>query len=501
MNIRVQSISISFLLFSVYSCYSLQKKPVLSVERTQKEDTLKKFKLKEIFPEEPRIKVGIDKSRKIQLRTYGTCNITDSLGSSFVGEFDRLTFHPDIKRKSVIKHWVILQSYLNEDLAKTYKLSFPEVKILKLGIYPRYFVAIGPFDEFDDALKYKHPNKKAVFSILQTPASGYIKVEELGKTLKSPVRISCKEYHYKGNRYKGDMVVMLDNEGLVLINDIKVEEYLKGVVPWEMSPSYPIEALKAQTIAARTHAVDVAGIKWYLLKEPYDITDDFTTQVYKGLSGFSIIDSVVEQTKGIVMMRGDRFSIATFFTNCGGVLESGKEWGDSLILSKTDAFKDIKPSLKLLNIKADSTFACSPSENLPKILSIGTKSFRWIQEVKAEEIRKSVEKNFGVDVGKVRDIKIIERSESGRVKNILIVGSKRNFKVSGDWNVRLALGGLKSSLFYMNKRGDVYVFKGGGWGHGIGMCQVGAGVRALKGWTYEEILMFYYGNVEFVKLW
>ncbi len=501
MSIRIQSISISLLLFSVYSCYSSQKKPVLSVERLQRRDTLKKLKLKEIFPEEPRIKVGIDKSRKIQLRTYGICRITDSSESSFVGRFNRLTFYPNIKRKSKVKHWVILQSYLDEDFAKAYKLSFPEVKILKLGIYPRYFVAIGPFDKFDEALRYKHPNKKAVFSILQSPASGYIKVKELGKILKSPVRVSCKEYKYGNNRYKGDMIIMLDDKGLVLINDIKIEEYLKGVVPWEMSPSYPLEALKAQTIAARTHAVDVAGIKWYLLKEPYDITDDFTTQVYKGLSGFSVIDSVVDQTRGMVMMHGDKFCIATFFTNCGGLLESGEEWGDSLILPKTDAFKDIKPSLRLLNIKRDTTFACSPRKNLPTVLSIGAKSFRWIKKVRADKIRRSVRRNFGVDVGRVMSIKIVERSESGRVKKILIVGSRRSFKVRGDWNIRVALGGLKSSLFYMRRRGDVYVFKGGGWGHGIGMCQVGAGVRALKGWTYEEILMFYYGNVEFVKLW
>jgi len=474
MRLRILFLLIGFAL-SYISCVSTGKETG-KLERMEvyKPNDVRVLKLKQIFPKEPRIKVGIGKGRIIRLKTLGGCSLRDSSTLSVNGEFPTLTFKALKSQKPVIYHWVILEDYLDPTLAKAYQLSFPDVKILKLGIYPRYFVALGPFEDFKEALRFKHPNKKAVFSILEKPSSGEIYVEELDKVLKSPVYISCAGYFsYKGNRYKGDMIIMTDYEnGLVLINDIDIEDYLRGVIPWEISPSYPEEALKAQAVAARTHAVDVAGIKWYLLKEPYDITDDFTTQVYKGFTDYAIIDSVINETKGIVMMNGERFSIATFFTNCGGVLESGREWGDSLIRPKTDAFIDMKPSLSLLKVKSDTNFACSPSKDLPRILKVGAESFRWEKKVSLTEISESIKKNFGVDVGRIKSLEVLMRSETGRVKEVKVVGSKNSFVVRGDWNIRVALGNLKSSYFTFKRKGNYIYFYGGGWGHGIGSAQV-----------------------------
>ncbi|MEO0150258.1 MAG: hypothetical protein ABIL23_07555, partial [candidate division WOR-3 bacterium] len=128
-------------------------------------------------------------------------------------------------------------------------------------------------------------------------------------------------------------------------------------------------------------------------------------------------------------------------------------------------------------------------------------SFRWEKKVSLTEISESIKKNFGVDVGRIKSLEVLMRSETGRVKEVKVVGSKNSFVVRGDWNIRVALGNLKSSYFTFKRKGNYIYFYGGGWGHGIGMCQVGAGVRALKGWNYEEILKFYYGNVELVKVW
>jgi SpoIID/LytB domain protein len=502
MKLRILFILIGLNLLFV-SCVSVGKeKGKIEVEKVEVGDRVKYVEFREVFPEEPEIKVGIGKGRSIRLKTFGRCEISDGDRKKMEFSVESISLYALEVGKKSIKHWVILERFLDRDKAITYKMANPDLKILKLGVYPRYFVAIGPFDDFEKALRFKHPNKKSVFSILEKPSDGKIRVAELKATFRAPIQISCDSFGYKNNKYKGKMLVFTDEDsGLILVNSLKIEDYLKGVVPWEMSPSYPIEALKAQAIAARTHALEVAGIKWHLLKEPYDVTDDFTTQVYRGFTNYKVIDSVVESTRGLVMMNGDRFSIATFFTNCGGSLEGGEEWGDTLIKSKVDAFYDLKPSIEILKIKKDTSFACSPSEDLPRVIKNEAENFRWEKAISLSDITESLKKNFNVDIGKVKDIKILRRSESGRVKELEIIGTKGKYRVKGDWNIRKALGNLKSSFFVFKKKGDRIIFKGGGWGHGIGMCQVGAGVRALRGWKYEDILRFYYGNVELVRVY
>ncbi len=502
MKLRIPFISIGLVLLYV-SCFSVVKKRgEFEVEKVGREEKVRHVEIREVFPEEPEIRVGIGKGRVINLWTMGRCKIFDSDGKWFELPLENINLYPAEVGKKSIKHWVILEVFLDKERAITYKFANPDLQILKLGLYPRYFVAVGPFDDFEKAMKFKHPNKKTVFSVLERQSEGKIRIPEIKADFKSPIEISCDSFAYKNNKYRGKMLVFVDDEsGLILVNSLKIEDYLKGVVPWEMSPSYPLEALKAQAIAARTHAFNVAGIKWSLLKEPYDVTDDFTTQVYKGFTNYSIIDSAVEETRGLVMMSGDRFSIATFFTNCGGSLEDGVDWGDTLIKPKSDAFYDLRFSLEILKFKRDTSFACSPRDDIPRVIRRDAESFRWERRVSLSEIEESLKRNFKVDVGKVKDIVVLKRGESGRVKEVEIVGTKRRYKVKGDWNIRQALGNLKSSLFVIKKKGNIVILVGGGWGHGVGMCQVGAGVRALRGWKYEDILRFYYGNVEFVKLY
>ncbi len=398
--------------------------------------------------------------------------------------------------------------FTNRVEAEAHRGGDSTVIVKRLGIYPRYYLLKGPFKSLREALRFKYPGKVAAYSILETPPSGEITVLPMDTVLRSPVIYRCDTLILlsggERRRYLGEMWIIpsMDARKLTLINRLKVEDYLKGVVPWEMSPSYPVEALKAQTIAARTHALDVAGIKWALLSEPYDITSDFTTQVYRGLSGYALIDSVVESTRGIVMMNGERFSIATFCTSCGGSLESGESWGDTLIKPKADDLHGVirRFDLRSLTKVKDTGMACSPAEGLPRILRYGVGVFRWRKRVSLKQVARNVRRYLGVRVGKIKRVKVLERTESGRVKKLLIVGSRRRVVVVGDWNVRKVLGTRSSLITFRRKGGYLYV-RGGGWGHGVGMCQVGAGVRAYRGWRYEDILLFYYGSVTFVKLW
>ncbi len=503
---------LSFVVFSVFSsCTFLWKKRELEVERkVLKKDTteVRSFVVKEIFREEPFIKVGIGEYRRITLEGRGKCTL---LSGDSVISYDpprRLRFYLKKGRKGKVLHWVGVGIFRTRFEAELLRQQDTALIVKKLGIYPRYYVLKGPFRSLREALRLKYPGKIAAYSILEVPPSGLVRVKPLNVTLRSPVVYRCDTVILvsgkKRRRYLGEMWVMptTDARKLLLINRLKLEDYLKGVVPWEMSPSYPVEALKAQAIAARTHALDVAGVKWALLDDPYDITSDFTTQVYKGLSGYPVVDSVVEATRGIVLMSGDRFSIATFCTSCGGSLEDGRDWGDTLIVSKVDDLHGNHREFDLNELRRDrdSTVACSPAKDLPRILRYGTDVFRWSKKISLRKVARNVRKHLGVNVGTVKKVKVVKRTESGRVKRLLIVGSRRRVEVVGDWNVRQVLG-TRSSLFTLRRKGKYLYIRGGGWGHGIGMCQVGAGVRAYRGERYEDILLFYYGNVEIVKLW
>ncbi|NPB03978.1 MAG: SpoIID/LytB domain-containing protein [Thermotogae bacterium] len=512
MNIPRAVFTTSFLLFWVFSsCITLRRRSPRTYQRSEVVDslTVKRFIVKEIFREEPYIKVFIANRRKIELEGKGHCILLSGDSVILENAPKRLRFRLLKRTKGKVLHWVGLGVFRNRVEAETFRGNDGSLVIKRLGIYPRYYLLKGPFKTFKQAIRYRHPLKKAVYSILEVPSKGEVEVLPLGIRLKTPVIYRCDTILFstskKKRKYLGEMwMVPYDGreKKLTLINRLKVEEYLRGVVPWEMSPSYPVEALKAQAIAARTHALDVAGIKWALLDKPYDITSDFTTQVYRGLSGYPIIDSVVKATEGIVLMDGDRFSIATFFTSCGGSLESGKSWGDTLIRAKRDDLRgdSLAFSLKDLQKDEDDNVACSPHEDLSRILRYGASVFRWERKVSLKEVERNLKRHMGRSTGKIKEVKVLGRTESGRVSKLLIRGRRGRIVIVGDWNIRQVLG-LKSSLFTLRRRGNYLYIRGGGWGHGIGMCQVGAGVRALRGWKYEDILTFYYGNVEFVRLW
>jgi len=464
--------------------------------------------VREIFREEPHIKVHIGDFTDVLLEGRGECELLTSDSTVLKPAPRRLRFSLRGYEPGEVLHWVGIGIFYSRIEAEAFRGQDSGIVVKRLGIYPRYYVLKGPFKSFKEALRFRYPGKIGTYSILEIPPRGTLRVKPDGLDLPTPVIYRCDtvllKLKGKVRRYLGEMILIPAGEGrkITLINRLRLEDYLKGVVPWEMSPSYPVEALKAQTIAARTHALDVAGVKWALLDKPYDITSDFTTQVYRGLTPYKVIDSVVEATRGIAMMDGDRFSIATFFTSCGGSLEAGDEWGDTLIEAKAD---DISGEISDFNLKEIYSSerkdrACSPADDLPSILRYGTKVFRWSKRVSLRQVGRNLRRYMGVNVGRVKDVRVLKRTESGRVKRLLVRGSRRRTVVMGDWNIRQVLG-VKSSLFVMKRRGSYLHIRGGGWGHGVGMCQVGAGVRAYRGWKYESILTFYYGNVALVKLW
>ncbi len=300
--------------------------------------------------------------------------------------------------------------------------------------------------------------------------------------------------------YPGRFEVWTDVGGkaLTMVNVVHLEDYVAGVLPYEMRPDFPIEALRAQAILARTHAVSNYNRKLNLLIQPYQLTDDVFTQVYGGFT--SVNDRVlraVRSTRGQVLSYGNRIVEAYFHSSCGGSLESSEVWNLSLdyYVAKADNADgvplDLRDELSVRRFidNPDPRAYCSGMGRETKgSLRGAEKVFRWRKFVDADLL------GGRLGVGRVVEIIPLERSRGGRIKRLLVIGERGRKTIVGELNIRRILGHpgyLRSALFYVEPKSGGFLIKGAGFGHGIGMCQYGAGFRALDGQKFYQILQFY----------
>lgn len=274
-----------------------------------------------------------------------------------------------------------------------------------------------------------------------------------------------------GKKYYGGVTVNKGKDSLTVINLAPLEEYLRGVVSKEMSPSFPIEALKAQTIAARSFALKNRGRH---TAEGFDLCATTHCQVYIGVANFDSIDKAVDETRGGVLVYKEKLADTNFHTDSGGMTENvGDVWGTAT------------PYLVAVR----------------EIIKIGEP---WTVKVAAEDFSS----RFGEGFGNVKSIKLSkmtigkdadDRTASGRVKSAQIVGTKKTVTITGN-DLRRKFS-LPSTLFDMTIDGDEIIFTGYGRGHGVGMSQVGAKDYAKTGWSYEKILAHYYSGTKLKKLY
>ncbi len=265
------------------------------------------------------------------------------------------------------------------------------------------------------------------------------------------------------HRYSGRLEVVAEGSGLTVVNDIDLEEYIVGVVSREMSPSWPMEALKAQAVAARTYAVS----KMVNSREKlYDLVGTVMDQVYHGV-GFDNdrVRKAVYSTRGEILAYRGRIARVFYHSTCGGRTESAADvWGFS------------EPYLISVPCPYDSE---SPA-------------YFWKFRINAAELRKGLILS-GQDTGRIRKITILSRTKSRRVKRLRITGTKRSVVLSGE-DLRRMLGynRLKSTRFTIEVDGRDLIIRGSGAGHGVGMCQWGARGMAEKGFNYVQILKHYF---------
>jgi stage II sporulation protein D len=270
-----------------------------------------------------------------------------------------------------------------------------------------------------------------------------------------------------GSPYRGKMVLKRAAGGIDIINVINVEEYLYGVVPKEMSPQWPTEALKSQAVAARTYALYQ---KEKNRDKDYDVYASTSSQVY---GGFSVekekTTKAVNDTRGKVLRHRGNLILAYFHANSGGVTEDAKNvWTADV------------PYLKSVR---DDFSAQAPNT-------------RWNKYVDMARISQSLRAK-GVDVGTIFEVIPTEISPSGRVRNIRIRHSRGETTLSGNhFRIKVDPKLIKSTLFTIRRSGNGISFYGKGYGHGVGMSQWGAYQMATSGHPYANILRYYYSGVE-----
>lgn len=313
--------------------------------------------------------------------------------------------------------------------------------------------------------------------------------------------VSESRYNYldvNGISYRGSILLVPQRPGLFyVINEVEVEDYLMGVLPFEIGRQgrTKLEALKAQAVAARTYTF--RRLQVIADTRPFDVFADVTDQVYKGRSGeYLMAERAVRETKGVVATFADSLAECYYSSTCGGKTATMKEvWKD-------------KPDIAYLHSVEDRDslgFMCERS-----------KYFNWSHQWTYAQLNPIIRKflpqvdSSARNCGDLKDLEISKRTSDGRISELIIKTTKGSFRVFGDrvrWVLRRSDASnpiLYSAWFdldlglHVGKPKTITV-KGRGWGHGVGMCQVGALEMAARGYLYEAILSHYYPGIRLVR--
>lgn len=305
------------------------------------------------------------------------------------------------------------------------------------------------------------------------------------------------DFHWQQKRtlkFAGGLKFIVEGDCITAVNCIGMENYLLSVISSEMKSSSSLELLKAHAVISRS---------WLLARmeerksggaaphREFDVCADDHCQRYQGLA-MAVGESVrqaIDQTWGQVLRYRGALCDTRYSKCCGGRTELYSTcWEDKdfpYLQSVEDRFCD-----------------CEHSEILPQVLNdydMRTMDFHdWTVKYSSEELSTLVHRRTGVDYGEILSLEPVERGPSGRIKYLRINGTKHSAVIGKELAIRRALSEthLKSSAFEVTVDGDFFVLRGRGWGHGVGLCQIGAAVMASEGYDYRQILSHYYVGAE-----
>ncbi|MEE2903466.1 MAG: SpoIID/LytB domain-containing protein [Myxococcota bacterium] len=348
----------------------------------------------------------------------------------------------------------------------------------------------------------------------------------VGSTSNSKILVDAVEFgkgykwHGRANReYREHMYIAIDENGeLTLINSISAEKLLAGLVPAEIFATAPAEALKAQAVTARGEIFSKLGHRHF--EDPFHLCSEQHCQVYAGAqSEQKSTNKAVKATRGLLVARPKKTKFepikivdTRYSSSSGGYSEANEVvWGTIPSVSlrpKLDgpqsdpALARYRDGLNESNIR--SFLESFPPTWSAKASMANHDKYRWVRTISATVADQMV---AHLGVGKLRNVEVLGRGKGGRVSGIRVSGSKGQKVVLRELPVRRLFGNLNSGMFVVDVIRDSnnfiksLKFTGGGWGHGVGMCQMGAIGRAESGQTFRQILGHYYNGAEAVPLY
>lgn len=352
--------------------------------------------------------------------------------------------------------------------------------------------------------------------------------------------------------FRGSLKLIVEHGKLTTVNILSVEEYLLSVISSEMSATASLELLKAHAVISRSWllaqidknkklaqndeqytTVQQSGeeyIKWYDREDHvnFDVCADDHCQRYQGITRESTdtVRKAIEATFGKVLMYDGELCDARFSKCCGGVYEEFENcWEPKhypyLVAKRDDKDEDNFPDLtkesaaeEWILTKPKAFCNTTDAKILSQVLNNYDQEtqdfYRWRVSYTQDEIKELIKNRSGVDYGKIKDLQPVARGTSGRLYKLKIVGEKLTRVIGKELEIRRTLSPshLYSSAFIV-ERHDVdadgypakFVLRGAGWGHGVGLCQIGAAVMGEKGYNYKEILLHYFINAQITTLY
>ena len=350
-------------------------------------------------------------------------------------------------------------------------------------------------------------------------------------------------------RFKGELKIIVEDDRLTAINIIPIEDYLTSVISSEMSATASLELLKAHAVISRSwllnklkvangklkvimHPDNTANfelstlpsqlIKWYdhEAHKNFDVCADDHCQRYQGITRASTPQAIeaVFATRGEVLMYEGEICDARFSKCCGGAFEEFQNCWENVKHPYLIGQRDSKTETRLPDLtkeaKADKWIRTSPAafcnthnkQVLSQVLNNydqeTTDFYRWRVCYSQQELSELIHKRSGIEFGKIIDLIPVERGTSGRLVRLKIVGTLRTLIIGKELEIRRTLSSshLYSSAFVVDKEykedekeiPSRFILTGSGWGHGVGLCQIGAAVMGEQGYKYKEILSHYY---------
>jgi len=340
--------------------------------------------------------------------------------------------------------------------------------------------------------------------------------------------------------FKGDILIKPDHYGnLTVINILSIEDYISSVISSEMSATSQLELLKAHAVISRSwalaqirnHAVDAAPggydeetltdggsgitrVRWYGGNDhvDFDVCADDHCQRYQGITRQTTrqVSQAVDATRGLVLMHGGELCDARFSKCCGGAMEVFEScWEDApkaYLAAKPDIMPE--PALPDLSIEENAVkwilsqpkaFCNTRNRGILSQVLNGfdqetTDFYRWKVEFDTDELSELVRAKSGLDFGEIQEMIPLRRGTSGRITMLRIVGDRLTADIGKELEIRriLSPSHLYSSAFVVEKTRSGFVLRGAGWGHGVGLCQIGAAMMAAQGYDYRQILEHYY---------